>query len=103
MRLTLTINEVATLQKLVHDRIRVISEETAFETDRRNDNQLSGIVKLGKKLKRQTDHDKDKRRRKADDKRPSCRDKGTAPNGIHPVQSASGRTDTGEQRIECET
>ena len=30
-------------------------------------------------------------------------DKGTAPNGIHPVQSASGRTDTGEQRIECET
>ena len=62
MRLTLTISEVAILQKLVHDRIRVISEETAFEADRRNDNQLSGLVKLGKKLKRQTDHDKDKRR-----------------------------------------
>ena len=24
-------------------------------------------------------------------------DKGTAPDGIHPAQSASGRTDTGEQ------
>lgn len=103
MRLTLTISEVATLQKLVHDRIRVISEETAFEADRRNDNQLSGLVKLGKRLKRQTDHDKDKRRRKTSNQGKAGGDKGTAPNGIHPVQSASGRTDTGEQRIECET
>ena len=100
MRLTLTINEVATLQKLVYDRIRVISEETAFEADRRNDNQLSGLVKLGKKLKRQTDHDKDKRRRKTSNQGKAGGDKGTAPDGIHPVQSAGGRTDTGEQRIE---
>lgn len=78
MRLTLTINEVATLQKLVHDRIRVISEETEYEADRRNDNQLSGLVKLGKKLKRQTDHDKDKRRRKADGQGKAGGDSGKA-------------------------
>ena len=101
MRLTLTISDVATLQKLVHDRIRVISEETAFEADRRNDNQLSNLVKLGKKLKRQTDHDKDKRRRKTSNQGKAGGDKGTAPDGIHPVQSASGRTDTGEQHTEC--
>ena len=78
MRLTLTISEVATLQKLVHDRIRVISEETAFEADRRNDNQLSGLVKLGKKLKRQTDHDKDKRRGKEKNKGKAGGDTGKA-------------------------
>lgn len=100
MRLTLTINEVVTLHKLVNDRIRVISEETEYEADRRNDNQLSGLMKLGKKLKRQTDHDKDKRRRKTSNQGKAGGDKGTAPDGIHPVQSAGGRTDTGEQHIE---
>lgn len=100
MRLTLTINEVVTLHKLVNDRIRVISEETEYEADRRNDNQLSGLMKLGKKLKRQTDHDKDKRRRKTSNQGKAGGDKGTAPDETHPVQSASGRTDTGEQRIE---
>ena len=74
MKLTLTVNEVATLQKLVHDRIGTISEETAFEGDRRNDNQLSGLLKLCKKLKRQVEYDKDKRRRKGKDKGTPCLD-----------------------------
>lgn len=85
MRLTLTINEVVTLHKLVNDRIRVISEETEYEADRRNDNQLSGLMKLGKKLKRQTDHDKDKRRRKTSNQGKAGGNKGTAPDGIHPA------------------
>lgn len=78
MKLTLTINEVATLQKLVYDRIQAIHEKTESEAEKRNDNQLSSLLKLGKKLKRQTEHDKNQRRRKADDKRPSCRDTGKA-------------------------
>lgn len=103
MRLTLTISEVATLQKLVHDRIRVISEETAFEADRRNDNQLSGLVKLGKKLKRQTDHDKDKRRGKEKNKGKACGDKESAPDGRHPAEPRIRQPDTGEQHTERET
>lgn len=100
MKLTLTIGEVVTLHKLAFDRIRDISESSALEADRRNINQLSSLMKLCKKLKRQTDYDKDKRRRKEKDKGKAGGNKGTAPDGTHPVQSASGRTDTGEQRIE---
>ena len=74
MKLTLTINEVVALHKLADDRIREISEKTALEADRRNDNQLLGLMKLCKKLKRQVEYDKDKRRRKGKDKGTPCLD-----------------------------
>ena len=74
MKLTLTINEVVTLHKLADDRIREVSEKMLLESDRRNDNQLSGLLKLCKKLKRQVEYDKDKRRRKGKDKGTPCLD-----------------------------
>lgn len=103
MKLTLTASEAALLCKLAQDRLSGIVGEVLIENDKANDNQQRFIAKLCKKLKRQIRYDKDKRRRKTSnqgkaggDKRiPSCR--------RHPVQSASGRTDTGEQHTERET
>lgn len=103
MKLTLTASEAALLCKLAQDRLSDIVGEVLIVNDKANDNQQRFIAKLCKKLKRQIRYDKDKRRRKTSNQGKAGGDKGTAPDGTHPVQSASGRTDTGEQRIECET
>lgn len=100
MKLTLTASEAALICKLAQDRLSDIVGEVLIENDKANDNQQRFIAKLCKKLKRQIRYDKDKRRRKEKDKGKAFGDKESAPDGIHPVQSASGRTDTGEQRIE---
>lgn len=78
MKLTLTASESALLCKLAQDRLSDIVGEVLIENDKANDNQQRFIAKLCKKLKRQIRYDKDKRRRKTDDKRPSCRDTGKA-------------------------
>ena len=100
MKLTLTAREAALICKLAQDRLSDIVGEVLIENDKANDNQQRFIAKLCKKLKRQIRYDKDKRRRKTSNQGKAGGDKGTAPDGIHPAQSAGGRTDTGEQRIE---
>ena len=97
MKLTLTASEAALICKLAQDRLSDIVGEVLIENDKANDNQQRFIAKLCKKLKRQIRYDKDKRRRKTSNQGKACGDKESAPDGIHPVQSASGRTDTGEQ------
>lgn len=100
MKLTLTASEAALICKLAQDRLSDIVGEVLIENDKANDNQQRFIAKLCKKLKRQIRYDKDKRRRKTSNQGKAGGDKGTAPDGTHPAQSASGCTDTGKQRIE---
>ena len=100
MKLTLTASEAALICKLAQDRLSDIVGEVLIENDKANDNLQRFIAKLCKKLKRQIRYDKDKRRGKEKNNGKAGGDKGTAPDGTNPAQSASGHTDTGKQRIE---
>lgn len=96
MKLTITTEDSVQILAALYEKARRAERDTG-EVPRK-------LTLTAKKVRRQIRenlnrrrHDKDKRRRKTSNQGKDGGDKGTAPDGIHPVQSASGRTDTGEQ------
>lgn len=94
MKLTVTITESALILAALHEKGMRIERDTG-EAPR-------GLSKLVKKLKRQIQHDKDKRRREREDKEKACRNPRGAYDKGSSRQSGGGCADNGVEQPECE-
>lgn len=99
MKLTITIEDSAQILAALYEKWQRIEHDTG-ETPRK-------LMLTTKKVRRQIQNnlkkrkDENKRRRKTSNQGKADGDKESAPDGRHPVKSASGRTDKGEQHTEC--
>lgn len=96
MKLTITTEDSVHILAALYEKARRTEEDTGEVPQK--------LTLTAKKIRRQIRenlkkrrNDKDKRRGKEKNKGKAFGDKESAPDGRHPVKSASGRTDTGEQ------
>ncbi|MBO8433175.1 MAG: hypothetical protein IAB08_07785 [Bacteroidetes bacterium] len=94
MKLTVTVTESVLILAALHEKGMRIERDTG-EAPR-------GVLKLVKKLKRQIQHDKDKRRREREDKAKACRNPRKAYDNGRSRKSGRGQADNGVEQPECE-
>lgn len=94
MKLTVTVTESVLILAALHEKGMRIERDTG-EAPR-------GVCRLVKKLKRQIQHDKDKRRREREDKEKARRNPDGAYDKGNCRQPQGGCADNGDEQPECE-